>query len=737
MIMIKSNSRHRCGSQSLFLGERVAEGRVRVSKRLTSARAKFGRQHLTWPGSLTLALSHGERGPDKSRSARQRQSGFTLVEMLVAVTLVLLMMVMFAEVFQLAGASVTKQRVMADNDQNARTFVTIIRADLGKRSFRTLVPFVAGELATNTGPTFDKRGYFSISCNNLADGSDDVLQFTTDLQDDDELPYYGRAVPVPPTITLPTLLQNRNQPELDDGQIALNYAATSPAAEISFWMRGGKLYRRVMLLRKPIKGAGGVTDNEAQPNPSDGSTPADYYFQPPLAPVPYVGNFWNDFDFSAHRFPGAPAQYAIFHDRTTSLSNNPPAAGKLFYSLGETWHRFGHDHTRAPNSLNNGLPREFSASSSPNFFVGRFTQEETSNPAFLYPYLPSTVGNGNPMNAVGTTLSDTSPNDGVVDEFAGGSRAGVDLLLSHVHEFRVEVWDQRLNDFAPVGHNLPVAGNAATWGDYNINRRLNATYGSLGGAANVFDTWHPAFDRDMNGTLGNEPDRPPYRPVTIDPTGISGPMYINPSGASLWWMPNTNYQVGDIVFPRMEDLNGNGFLDAGEDGTNGFPANGTLDRRLTEDANGNNILDLGEDGTFGFPADGALNSAAPPFFPFGLNIWYRCTSSGRSGPWSNNEPPAKPPNWQGAGQWSLKANISPQGVRDEDYFGNANGALEPWEDLNGNGINDPLPNEPVWKPVTQIVPSGNVRPLRAIRITVRFEHPSSKQMRQVTIVHSL
>jgi len=27
--------------------------------------------------------------------------------------------------------------------------------------------------------------------------------------------------------------------------------------------------------------------------------------------------------------------------------------------------------------------------------------------------------------------------------------------------------------------------------------------------------------------------------------------------------------------------------------------------------------------------------------------------------------------------------------------------------------------------------------LRAIRITVRFEHPTSQQMKQVTIVHSL
>ena len=86
------------------------------------------------------------------------QAGFTLVEMLVSVTLVLLMMVMFGEIFQLATNSVTKQRVMADNDQNARTFVTVIRGDLENRSFRTVVPFYANEPVNgNAFPSLSNR----------------------------------------------------------------------------------------------------------------------------------------------------------------------------------------------------------------------------------------------------------------------------------------------------------------------------------------------------------------------------------------------------------------------------------------------------------------------------------------------------------------------------------------------------------------------------------------------------
>lgn len=655
-------------------------------------------------GSPTLSLFQRERERTTLRA------GFTLIEMLMAVTLVLIMMVMFAEVFQLAGGSVSKQRVLADNDQNARTLATIIRGDLDKRTFRLVIPFYAGEPAKS--PTsFDKRrGYFYISNNNLGDGTDDVLQFTVmstvSLKNSDESPYFGAAARLPQPVPagwstaqqIYSFLQNPNQPDRDDGQIVPNGAGASRAAEISYFMRGTRLYRRVMLLRDPIPAAGVDLSDPAQPTDAAGN----HIFRPTMA-VPssyYSGNFWGDFDYSAHRLvngliPGSPAiaPYAYFNglealrNDLPRLDNNHPYS----HSLGQTWNRFGHNHVINPNDSSNGLPREFSAAAAPNFFIGRFTQEETSNARFQYPQFASPVGNGNPMDASGTVLTDGEDangngtldpgedlngngtidpllgGDGVVDQFSGGPRAGVDLLLSNVHEFRVEVWDDRVGNFVGIGHSQ---GN----GDFHTLRRLNASYAPLGGVNNVFDTWHPQFNRDFDAN--NLPDPPPFRPLTYYPPGQPGPN-------APYWAPGTPYST--------EDTNSNGILDPGEDTNN----NGVLDADvvfpfLSEDTNGNLVLDPGEDTN----GNGVLDrgSLAGQLEPFGHTFVYRCIKSGTSGSLPNE------PRWP----------------------------LTP-----GQIISSADPAEPVW------VCEYNVRPLRAIRITVRYMHPTSQQMKQVTIVHSL
>ncbi|MEE3365212.1 MAG: prepilin-type N-terminal cleavage/methylation domain-containing protein, partial [Planctomycetota bacterium] len=82
--------------------------------------------------------------PARTRCAR---GGFTLVEMLVAVTLVLMMMMMFAQVFEGAAGINTKVRGLSRNDQRSRLVSTIIVSDLEKRTFRTVIPFASGETA--------------------------------------------------------------------------------------------------------------------------------------------------------------------------------------------------------------------------------------------------------------------------------------------------------------------------------------------------------------------------------------------------------------------------------------------------------------------------------------------------------------------------------------------------------------------------------------------------------------
>jgi len=49
-----------------------------------------------------------------------RRAGFTLVEMLVAVAVVVVMMSLFAQIFQMATSSMSLQKGMAENDQRVR-----------------------------------------------------------------------------------------------------------------------------------------------------------------------------------------------------------------------------------------------------------------------------------------------------------------------------------------------------------------------------------------------------------------------------------------------------------------------------------------------------------------------------------------------------------------------------------------------------------------------------------------
>src|SRR5262245_18697896 len=93
--------------------------------------------------------------PPRSPESR---GGFTLVEMLVAVGLVVLMMVLFASIFQLATGTMTTQKGISENDQRVRLVVSALRGDLlgyvdpqtgnaipPRRSFRCLIPYAAGE----------------------------------------------------------------------------------------------------------------------------------------------------------------------------------------------------------------------------------------------------------------------------------------------------------------------------------------------------------------------------------------------------------------------------------------------------------------------------------------------------------------------------------------------------------------------------------------------------------------
>lgn len=141
-----------------------------------------------------LSRSNTMQGPYKSRF------GFTLVEMLIAVALILIIMTMFAEIFQIAAGSLSKQRSLTENDQRARMLTTIIRGDLEKRTFRDVIPFSSNQDTRVLGGLLLRRsGYWYYAENDPGNDTDDELQFTvrTTLrsQSTDATPYLGVATP--------------------------------------------------------------------------------------------------------------------------------------------------------------------------------------------------------------------------------------------------------------------------------------------------------------------------------------------------------------------------------------------------------------------------------------------------------------------------------------------------------------------------------------------------------------
>lgn len=455
-----------------------------------------------------------DRRTDSSRA------GFTLVEMLVSVALVLLMMLMFTEIFQVLAGSMTKQRGISENDQRERLLVTVLQADLDNRTFQYLQPFAANTIFTNppaTTPTpndprsplyhqEDRRGVFYISENDPNDDTDDFLQFTVSRfadpsQDDDtEDFYFGRATDLsgltPDGGTL--LVNHPNQPEADDGRIVADGTSQSSAAEVCYFLRGSNLYRRVMLIREPLPLS---STQNTQPIASDSSN-TPFFQRTGVAPFPLYGeaapgnhSFWRDFDYSAF-IDTSGNRYARFHD-LDDLNNSD---GSVLFPLGNPRFRFGFNHAT-------GLSREFAPNSADtNFqlFIGRFTHEETSHDDFNYPHdlMDASIGGGgNPMDPAGPNLL-VNPNDRVIDLLRGGLRRSEDLVLSNVRSFDIKVFDDLAQDFVDIGGTTAV--RFATGASQNTAHG-NSVY------QNVFDTWHPA------AVVGADGD-PPF-PMLTDGSG--------------------------------------------------------------------------------------------------------------------------------------------------------------------------------------------------------------------------
>lgn len=461
--------------------------------------------------------------------------GFTLVELMVSVALVALMMLMFAQVFQLAAGSVSQQKGMAELDQRERMLVSILRGDLEQRSMQDVGVFPSGASAPPP-PVYDmggneipspyshqyRRGYFSISENSPDDPTDDVLQFTIlqqpTLSAKIELPFAGRATLLKFDTDDPAdydsqaernaaLAAAGNQPELDDGIALVNGIGTSRAAEVSYFLRNGVLYRRVLLVRERF--------DDAATDPQPVHLAPAHYSSDYVGNVDQgTGNFWQDFDYSVYHEGNSGLR---FHSILEGFDNSAPATstvqisgGTVPKSLGVPHMRFGAAIYDNDGNFLDGQPRETVSDGS---WIGRYTMQETSHSGFIYPGdgpRPDGSGPDSPMDpATATTLN----SDGLVTEYADEfNRRGDDILLTNVHEFDIKVWDGYANDsnsngtiedgermaaFLDLGHSETTAAGDA--GHYHDSRRVNRPFG------NRFDTWN-----------ANMPADPPYQPT--DPT---------------------------------------------------------------------------------------------------------------------------------------------------------------------------------------------------------------------------
>lgn len=480
------------------------------------------------------------------RSPEAHRTGFTLVELLVAVGLTMLIMLMFAEIFQITTASMSTQKGIAENDQRARMATIILRNDLVNRTFQSVIPYDPSEPDSKAGliPEMEEQyreGYFYISENQPGNDADDVLQFTSRL--DLEL-YYGKAA----TLNA-NLFGNPNQPDFDDGSAFPDQTGASPMAEVSYFLRNGNLYRRVLLIRQP------ATHTPPFPEPHEPRDGADGNGAE-FVDGSYAASFWNDFDYSAHFTGGASGPE--FHWRQSLFNSRSNVAQQL----GQIFYRFGHNSAPGPTQ---GQPREFVGSGGSQF-IGRYAHEETSHEDFLY---PSNIGtNPNPMTVPDLRLRSSGaveaydPATGTTTfSYENGPRRGEDILLTNVHAFDVKVWDPTADHdgdgipgaFMDIGHSLPATATppAPSGGDYRQanNQHTSATppivYGPRPAAdvANnrVFDTWHYAIDLP-GAPAGNEPA--PFRPMTTTP-GV--PKQLKAIQITFRYMDTSTQQMRELV----------------------------------------------------------------------------------------------------------------------------------------------------------------------------------------------
>lgn len=636
--------------------------------------------------------------------ASRRRSGFTLIEILVAVGLLVLIMSIFVNVFVTSTNTMKVQQAIGENNQRARIAFTVIDGDLKKMSYRAIpgeggiTPLIPSMTFQSGNAHQNQRGYFYYSENDPNNLADDVLRFTVDTGSNhfrnlDEENYFGRATNY---FSGAAAVAQSDQPDWDDG-IPNNDTGASPLAEITYFLRHGRLYRRVSMLRVPrseqqIPADNTTADEIAQPELLNGNDPM----------ATYTDNFHTDFDYSAHH--ATDLGYAHFHG---TLSNEFGSGNS--YPLGDPAHRFGHYHddlSDPGDGKDRGRPMEYiyngtMPSALTDFhFIGSFTQLETSslgqgadNNFFGYPQRDRPIETllqveaNNGFNLINLTEFDDT---GVISRFdsrddaspTDTSRQGVDILLANVVAFDVKAWDETAVAWVNIGNSDAVNG------DYDSGDRRNTEYGpfadDLPQFNNIYDTWHSELTEANNkltgeaeGTSPNQVSQPPFRPLRVN-VGV--------------------YEDYDGNDPSSNTDNFDGELDAGEDAD----GDGELDlaaRRWTVDL----VVKVGD---IILPSSqvSAITDA----------IAYEVASV-----------PGYDLDNSGSVDTAIEQLLGKTGANEPNWTANP-------RDYDPSATRSATPSDGItYQPVL------NLKPLKAIQIQIHFKDPNSGTLRQVSFVHSL
>ncbi len=487
--------------------------------------------------------SHSIAGSPQSRAARV---GFTLVEMIVAIGLLMLIMVLFAQIMGLASGIVTKHRGIVTLDQKARIAFTLLDGDLKRTSLRPNPGANGLEALVRSSDLLDdgQQGYLYISENDPDDQTDDVLQFTvsgiaTETYDGfDTNEYFGKAQSFDPNPA------RRNHPDWDDARFIPppgtgDNSSVSSSAEIAYFLRRGVLYRRVMLIRDATLTPADEQDKLPSPNAHQpaffdtaGAPPAVVEYTQAFDVQLRSNSFYDDFDYSAYYFDGAEdegAPPATRVPRVRFMGSLTNKGGTELPQLGNPRYRFGFfsqdDAVAALGAAADALdgqPMEFATLSGGEIvFFGRFTHEETSHASFNFPHRPTAAQFYTSAALVNGHDTTVFLDRGVLDGFADGPRRGADILLTNVLAFDVEAWDDNAGAFVDIGRTTAATGKSLPISFTSANN-LNAGYGGNPSSTanhNIFDTWHPSATTPA--PKGSAHRAPPYSFRSLPPSGTT------------------------------------------------------------------------------------------------------------------------------------------------------------------------------------------------------------------------